>query len=119
MNWTLDSAQALCMAVESVVPAFGCHVALTGGVLYKEGERKDCDLVIYRAGLPLPSDTRGDFFSTVDRPRMLEALERVGLTVVREYGRVVKCTMGGVSDVDLIFPECEGCYGLDLAGEKK
>lgn len=40
-GWTQAEAIALCRKIEDVCPAFGCHVALTGGVLYKLGERKD------------------------------------------------------------------------------
>ena len=32
-------------AIESIAPKFGAHVALTGGCLYKDGERKDLDTV--------------------------------------------------------------------------
>jgi hypothetical protein len=38
-TWTLDDAVAMCCAVEQVCPPFGCHVALTGGTLYKDGGR--------------------------------------------------------------------------------
>lgn len=46
--WTLDEALALCRSIEQYAPEYGCHVALTGGVLYKDGPRKDLDLVFYR-----------------------------------------------------------------------
>ena len=36
--------------VEVIVAPLGGHVALTGGCLYKDGPRKDLDLVIYRHG---------------------------------------------------------------------
>ena len=47
-KWTQAEAIALCIKVEAICPQFGCHVALTGGLLYKDGERKDCDLLFYR-----------------------------------------------------------------------
>lgn len=47
-NWTREEALELCAKVETICPRFGCHVALTGGLLYKSGPRKDCDLLFYR-----------------------------------------------------------------------
>lgn len=45
-GWTQAEAVALAKKIEAVCPAFGCHVALTGGLLYKddgEYERADPD----------------------------------------------------------------------------
>ena len=36
-TWTTAEAIALCREIEAICPAFGCHIALTGGLLYKEG----------------------------------------------------------------------------------
>lgn len=33
--WTQQEAVDLCVIIESVCVEFGCHVALTGGLLYK------------------------------------------------------------------------------------
>lgn len=48
MTWTLETAVALCARIERIAPLASCHVALTGGTLYKKGERKDIDIVFYR-----------------------------------------------------------------------
>lgn len=48
MGWTLQDAVTVCTKIENICPLFNCHVALTGGVLYKEGERKDLDVLFYR-----------------------------------------------------------------------
>ena len=40
-QWTQEQAIALCRKIEAVCPPFGCHVALTGGALYKDGPRKE------------------------------------------------------------------------------
>lgn len=45
MFWTQAEAIALCREIEQICPRFGCHVALTGGCLYKDGPRKDADLL--------------------------------------------------------------------------
>jgi len=52
MSWTYEQARELCIAIEAIAPAYGYHVALTGGCLYKHGQRKDCDLVFYKHGTP-------------------------------------------------------------------
>jgi len=46
--WTMGEALNICTMLESLAPKFGCHVALTGGLLYKQGPRKDLDIVLYR-----------------------------------------------------------------------
>ena len=46
--WTLEEAIEVCRKVESFCPEYGCHVALTGGCLYKDGPRKDLDILFYR-----------------------------------------------------------------------
>ncbi len=48
--WVLEDALQLARKIEEIAPAYGYHVALTGGLLYKDGARKDCDLVMYRDG---------------------------------------------------------------------
>ena len=45
---TLYRAVEICRSIECECPKFGCHVALTGGTLYKDGERKDLDILFYR-----------------------------------------------------------------------
>ena len=47
-TWNLKEGVELCRQIEEICPQYGCHVALTGGTLYKDGERKDLDLLIYR-----------------------------------------------------------------------
>ncbi len=42
--WTQEEAIELCRIIEDICPQAGCHVALTGGCLYKDGERKDLDI---------------------------------------------------------------------------
>src|SRR3546814_15766415 len=50
LPWTLDDAVALCRKIEKIAPEYGAHVALTGGTLYKDGPRKDVDLLFYQIG---------------------------------------------------------------------
>lgn len=37
MSWTTHEALALCRLIEEFAPLYDCHVALTGGTLYKNG----------------------------------------------------------------------------------
>ena len=96
--WTTDKALALCVRIERVCPQFGCHVALTGGCLYKEGPRKDLDLVFYRIR-QVPK---------IDRKGLFEALhlEFGILTTTRadDWRFVVKGTYEEKS-IDFMFPE--------------
>lgn len=52
MAWTLDTASQFCTELELLIADLGWHVAVTGGCLYKTGDRKDLDLVLYPANLP-------------------------------------------------------------------
>lgn len=46
-GWTQKEAIFLARDVQDIIEAFGYHVGLTGGTLYKNGARKDIDLIIY------------------------------------------------------------------------
>lgn len=98
--WTRDKAIALCIAVEALAPSYGAHVALTGGLLYKEGERKDADLLFYCIRQ----------VDQIDETGLLAALETIGLTVTRQHGWVRKAKWMGL-DVDLFFPEAYPAHG--------
>jgi hypothetical protein len=93
-QWQLDDAMRLSRLVEGVCPEFGCHVALTGGLLYKDGPRKDCDLLFYRIRQTPEIDILG----------LWGALEGVGLLLVKDFGWCVKFRWGNLP-VDCFFPE--------------
>lgn len=94
--WTQEEAISVCKLVEEICPPFGCHVALTGGCLYKDGERKDLDLLFYRIRQA----------ETIEYLDLFEAMERIGFTVKSRHGWVVKATFKGKS-VDIFFPEID------------
>lgn len=95
MNWTQQQAVNLCIVVEAVCPPFGCHVALTGGTLYRPTEpRKDCDILFYRIRQVKKVDVDGLF----------KALEVVGLKKVSGFGWCHKAEYEG-KQVDCFFPE--------------
>jgi hypothetical protein len=106
MNWTQQEAIDLCVKVEAICPKFGCHVALTGGLLYKTGPRKDCDLVFYRIRQR----------PEIDNQKMIEALQQIGFGVFKGFGFVLKTDYQGKS-VDCMFPEeIGGTYDPDHDG---
>lgn len=93
--WTQAEAIELCRKIEAVCPKYGCHVALTGGLLYKDGERKDCDIVFYRIRQLAEIDFEG----------LQIALEKLGIITVKCYGFVTKMTYLG-KPIDAFDPEC-------------
>ena len=95
--WTQQAAIELCRKVEAVCPAFGVHVALTGGLLYKDGPRKDCDLIFYRIRQ----------CEEVDYPGLFESLQLLGFTNPVGFGWIYKSKYNGLP-LDLLFPEKAG-----------
>jgi len=97
--WTQQEAVELCRKVEMICPEFGCHVALTGGALYKDGRRKDVDIVFYRIRQQPKINIEG----------LRIALRRHGLDVHTQHGWMWKASYAGSStaakSVDVLFPE--------------
>ena len=92
--WNQQDAIAMCVLIEAICPNFGCHVALTGGLLYKSGERKDCDILFYRIRQVEKIDVDGLF----------EALLSIGFVKKSGFGWCFKGVYGG-KNVDIFFPE--------------
>lgn len=101
IEWTHQEAIDLCIAVEAVCPQFGCHVALTGGLLYKTGARKDCDLLFYRIRQ----------VKEINLDALFTALEEIGLVEESGFGWCFKATYRG-KPVDIFFPEEQGGDGV-------
>lgn len=95
--WTQEAAISLCRAIEAIAPAHGCHVALTGGLLYKDGERKDADLLFYRIRQVDEIDVDGLFGS----------LAALGIEKTGGFGWCHKATYEG-RPIDCFFPEEQG-----------
>lgn len=101
-EWTLQEGISLCTAIHELpCQKFNCHPALTGGLLYKQGPRKDCDIVIYQRG-----DVDGKR-EPIDWVGLWAALETIGLSVINDFGYVKKCRYQGKS-VDIFDPTQEG-----------
>lgn len=90
----LTRAIALCREIESIAPDYGCHVALTGGCLYRDGGRKDIDILFYRIRQ----------VEKIDHEGLKSALYNIGITDITGFGWVMKGRWGGI-DVDMFFPE--------------
>ena len=93
-QWTHAEAVTLCRLVETVAPKYGLHTALTGGTLYKDGERKDCDILMYRR--------RSEVFTDWDGFKA--AAEKLGITWDRDYGWCKKAIFNG-KPVDFFDPD--------------
>jgi hypothetical protein len=92
--WTRQELIELCIAIEAVCPRYGCHVAMTGGCLYKQGPRKDADILFYRI--------RQEKF--IDGDGLFAALNCLGLRYVSVFRWCWKFNYEG-KNVDLLFPE--------------
>lgn len=106
MSWTIDEAREVCKLINSVSLPFNCHPALTGGLLYKDGLRKDCDIVIYQRG-----DTKG-VKSEIDWVGLWSALKNVGITLETDYGYCKKCLWKGKM-IDILDPTDRPHIGHD------
>lgn len=101
-RWSLEEAVTLCREVEQICPGYGCHVALTGGTLYKDGYRKDCDILFYRIRQCPQIDENGLF----------AALAQIGLNKTGGFGWCHKAEYRGKA-IDCFFPEEDGEYPVE------
>ena len=93
----LNFAIEACTLIESFAPNRGCHVALTGGCLYKGGVRKDIDILFYRVR-QIPE---------IDLIGLLHDLESAGFSKPVGFGWIYKSEYKGVN-FDMFFPESSG-----------
>lgn len=92
--WTQEEAIRLCSVLERIAPDFGCHVALTGGTLYKPGLRKDVDILFYRIRQA----------PEIDRYGLVQTLVEIGFELDSTHGWVQKMRYGKKC-LDLFFPD--------------
>jgi hypothetical protein len=98
--WSREEAFALCRLLEATTPTFGAHVALTGGLLYKDGQRKDCDVLLYRIRQrEAPVDFEGLF----------HALKEMGFEIGEDFGWCKKLKWNG-KPIDIFDPDASGDY---------
>lgn len=98
----------LCKALYEKLSPHGFFPALTGGLLYKEGSRKDCDIVIFRHRQNVQP------FELVEIEHLLV---ECGFTDIRHHGFVTKANMG-IFPVDIFNPESKNGTDEDTYGER-
>ncbi|UKL14832.1 hypothetical protein [Erwinia phage Gungnir39] len=96
----------ICRSLYRSLSEHGFFVALTGGLLYKDGDRKDCDIVIYRHRQNV------ELFELRD---IHDLLVSAGLVDIRHFGFVTKARMFGY-DIDLFNPESKNGTNEDTYG---
>lgn len=99
--WTQEEAIALCTSLEPIAAKYGGHVALTGGTLYKDGPRKDVDVLIYRS-LDEPAFNWWAFF--------IEIGELFGIAQGIDYGWCKKATTMAGRCIDFFDPHASGAH---------
>lgn len=97
--WTTQEAIDLCIKLEAIAPKYGAHIGLTGGLLYKQGARKDADIIIYRIRQA----------AEIEADEMFAAFEEIGVQKVGGSGWCHKATYRGKA-IDFFFPEEDGEY---------
>lgn len=95
--WNQQAGLLLCRAIENIAPQYGAHVALTGGLLYKEGNRKDADILFYRIRQKDRIDKVGLF---------LALQEKLGIVQLSGFGWCHKARWMD-QDIDFFFPEAD------------
>ena len=88
-------AITLCRVLYNNLSNVSVYPALTGGSLYKDGERKDIDIVLYR------NRQERNVFET---EFVEDNLKQCGLSGFKYFGFVTKCKWGDI-DVDIFNPE--------------
>lgn len=94
---TLNDGIEICKLLYLVLSPHGYYPALTGGMCYKSGERKDIDIVIYRNRQKINKFEMTDIFTH---------LEKIGIEISGHYGFVTKAKWNGFV-IDLFNPETE------------
>lgn len=91
----LETALIYCRQLEQHAPTFGLHIGLTGGCLYKDGDRKDLDIILYRIRQE-PEPNLEDFYLI---------LEEMGWEMGKNHGWVQKMKTPVGDNVDFFYPE--------------
>lgn len=107
----LETALELCTLLEAHLAPQELHVGLTGGTLYKDGERKDIDLLVY---------TERQIYAQPENLFMilLECANAIDhLTFDTFHGFVSKMIYKGV-DIDVLYPEYSGAGTYPIEDEK-
>jgi hypothetical protein len=96
MSWTLTEAVEFCRLIAPLAVLHNCHVALTGGTLYKDGPRKDVDILFYR-------HRQAD---RIEVDQLLIDLRMLGIEFDKYFSWGVKALLDG-RKIDFFFPEVD------------
>lgn len=112
--WTQDEAIRLCRELSIVVPATGAFIGLTGGTLYKQGMRKDLDVLLYRCRQ----------VDQINWRELYDTLHNIGIEIVKNHGFVKKAQYKVYNkalskyiykNIDILYPEHSGdCAGYTI-----
>lgn len=105
--WNQEQAIFFCSLVEQFAPKYGCHVALTGGCLYKSHDRKDLDIVLYRIRQAEVIDFDG---------LLAELNTKLGVRLVKRLSGWLTKLEWADRKIDVFFPE-EGNNTSDESSE--
>lgn len=108
---TVDDGILLCQMLYPALKQIGLFPALTGGVLYKGGNRKDIDIVIYRH-----RQDRSSGWETTNED-IAKVLMDCGITITGFFGFTTKASWRGIQ-VDILNPESCGISGYGESGEQ-
>lgn len=97
---TQEDGIELCRLIHKALIDEHLYPALTGGLLYKDGPRKDIDIVIYRNRQKLNSFDLMDYYSD---------FKKIGVELKQSYGFVTKAEWKGFS-IDLFNPESDSGF---------
>jgi hypothetical protein len=92
VSWTQQQAIDLCRQIEIIAPDHGCHVALTGGLLYKFGD----------------SSTGIRQRDKIAIDGLFSALTALGIVRVTTAERFVIKAKHAHGVIDCLFPEFDG-----------
>lgn len=99
----IQKATVVCQKLYAVLSPLGFYPALTGGCLYKDGERKDVDIVIFR---------HRQLHLSFELCDLEPVLSLVGFTDFQHFGFVTKVMYNGMA-IDLFNPETEADDGYE------
>lgn len=113
----LSNAIRICTILYKLLEPYHVFPALTGGILYKQGLRKDLDIILYKGStggeLHLLTQLQPNIPLADKTVSLAHLLKEAGFEYIADYGRVVKCKYQD-TDIDIIMPEApEGTYPED------
>ena len=91
----LEKAVYQCAQLEKISTKYAFHIGLTGGCLYKNFNRKDCDIILYRIRQNHNPDLGGFF----------KELVSYGWSMEKHHGWVQKMKSPAGDDFDFFYPE--------------